>query len=205
MIINNNYSYYSTNYIKPLKRPTFKSYGYVESVKNTNLGQCFNGLVGSVRVFKNQGEEVALNVFKHKDYYNETYALKDNLERIVGKIVLKINKMPESEKYYGDEDLNHVFVSELRNHSNPNTPYYFPELEEYKGVGTRLLQIAQKRSYEEMCNGNIELVSKNESLNFYKKLGFTRANEFSIYVNPNKLKLAEENKSKLFNQYGGLK
>ena len=67
-------------------------------------------------------------------------------------------------------DPSHVFVDELRNFSNPNTPYYKQGLDYYKDIGTRLLQIAQRRSDEAQCQGNIKLISKGESLNWYKSV-----------------------------------
>lgn len=54
-------------------------------------------------------------------------------------------------------------LSKTSHPSNPNTPYYKNGLEHIKDIGIRLLQIAQRRSDEAKCVGNIKLISKNES------------------------------------------
>ena len=65
------------------------------------------------------------------------------------------------------------------------------------------MQIAQRRSAEAMCNGNIELISKGESFNFYKKLGFQSSRTF-WGENPNKMYIPPEAKEALSRAYGGL-
>ena len=84
-------------------------------------------------------------------------------------------------------------------------------MEEYKDVGTRLLQIAQRRSDEGRCEGNIKLVSMPESINWYiDRMGFKRVsppeeNSYMIQVNnSNLLYLPDENKERLSSLRGGL-
>ena len=98
----------------------------------------------------------------------------------------------------------------MRNFSNPNTLYYKQGLEYYKDIGTRLLQIAQRRSDEAQCQGNIKLISKGESLNWYKSVIGMRQEfppipgmKFNIH-NPNQLYLPPENKEPLSKLQGGL-
>ena len=73
-----------------------------------------------------------------------------------------------------------------------------------------MLQIAQRRSDESMCQGNIKLVSKGESLDWYKNVIGMRQEfpsipgmRFNIH-NPNQLYLPPENKEPLSKLQGGL-
>lgn len=181
-------------------KPTFKGISSVETIKHYNLGIMANGFVGKVRVLKTSGQEALLNVYKQSFGLEENYKLKDDADKIIGEIVLKIRKP----KWKIENEFGHIFVDELRNYSNPRTPYYTKGLEEYKQIGTTLLQIAQRRSDECMLNGNIELISKNESMEFYKKLGFKQTPFVSRFTNPNKMYLPPEAKEPLSRIYGGL-
>lgn len=189
-------SNYSTN-------TSFKSVLPVETIKNCNIGMMKNGYIGKVQVMKANGELAYLNVFKSANSISEIYFLRDSLEQAIGFIELKIKKFQDYDKFTFPQDPSHVFVETLRNFSNSRTPYYTQGLEEYKNIGTRLMQIAQRRSDEAMCNGNIELISKNESLNFYKKIGFKNSSTF-WGENPNKMFIPPEAKEPLSKKYGGL-
>lgn len=195
-------SYYNNYQTKSLNN-SFKGVMPVETIKHCNIGMMPNGLIGKVGVKKTSGENVFLNVFKNANSLSEIYCIRDNLENVIGLIELKIKKFQNYDKLETTQDPSHVFVETLRNFSNPNTPYYVKGLEEYKKIGTRLMQIAQRRSDEALCNGNIELISKNESLDFYNKLGFQNMKTF-WGGNPNKMYLPPESKKDFSQKYGGL-
>ena len=145
--IQNNYNgnYYNTS------RPTFKSNIKARTVKNINLGTMPSGFIGKIKTIKADGTEAILNLIKSQYHDYETYLIKNDSEQIIGLIEFRFNKYTHK---YGD-DKDHVFVSNLRNFSNPKTPYYKNGLEEYKHIGTKLLQLAHQRSIENNCNGNI--------------------------------------------------
>lgn len=185
-------------------KPTFKSGMPVETIKHYNLGMMPNGIVGKVKVLKANGAEAFLNVCKQATALCEVYTLQDDMNRAIGKIELKPKKFENYSRFEYKEDPSHIFVEELRNYSRPGTPYYVKDLEEYKQIGVRLMQIAQRRSDECGLNGNIELISKNESMLFYEKLGFKRVPFVSIYANPNKMYLPPEAKEPFSRMYGGL-
>lgn len=184
--------------------PMFKGGLPVETIKHYNLGIMSNGYVGKVKVLKSTGEEAFLNVFKQATFLSEIYKLQDDLNRVIGKIELKPKKFENYCKFEYKEDPSHIFVEELRNYSRPGTPYHIKDLEEYKQVGLRLMQIAQRRSDECGFNGNIELVSKDESMPFYEKIGFKKVPFVSIYVNPNKMYLPPDAKEPFSRMNGGL-
>ena len=124
----------------------------------------------------------------------------------IGRMDIKIKKFYDYDPFTFPENPSHVFVDCLRNFSNPNTPYYTQGLDEYKHIGTRLLQIAQRRSDESLCNGNIELIAKNEKavLAFYKRLGFEQPALITPFTNPYYLHLPPQAKEPLSKMYGGL-
>lgn len=185
------------------QKPTFKSNVAAKTLKTINIGSMPAGFIGKLRTLKANGEEALLNVIKstYKDY--ETYQLQDDYDRVIGKIEFRFNKYT----YRLNNEKDHVFVSELKNFSNPNTPYYRNGVEEYKHIGTNLLQLAQIRSFENNCDGNIELVAKNRKdvINFYKNLGFKQSENISMYENPYRLELAPEAKDTLAKKYDGIK
>ena len=82
-------------------------------------------------------------------------------------------------------------------------------LKYYKDIGTRLLQIAQKRSIELGFDGNIELIAKEESKPFYLNV-INMEEKYPIgsferkYNNPNKLFLPNNAKEHLSKLQGGL-
>ena len=195
--ISNNFYNYSQTKI------SFKSSMPVETLKHVNIGQAKNGFIGKVKALKANGQEALLNVYKHASFLKEIYFLKDNAENVIGEIELRIKKAQDYDKVAFSNDPSHVFVETLRNYANPKTPFYRKGLEEYKQIGTRLLQIAQRRSDESLCNGNIELISKHESFDFYYKLGF-KNQSLSWGANPYKLYLPPEAKETLSKRYNGL-
>lgn len=201
-LLSNAYCYNTQS--KTATKPSFKAGMPVETIKHYNLGMMPNGIIGKVKVLKANGEEAFLNVCKQVTIMREIYRLQDDMDRVIGKIELKPRKFENYSKFEYKDDPSHIFVEELRNYSRPGTPYHMKDLEEYKQVGVRLMQIAQRRSDECGLNGNIEFVSKNESMPFYEKLGFKRVPFISIYVNPNKMYLPPEAKEPFSRAYGGL-
>ena len=184
----------------------FKGINCIETIKHYNIGIMPDGYIGKIKTNFSSGEEVFLNLFKRKDCDGEIFYLKDDFDRIIGEMKIKIKKFINYDRVMNDCDPSHVFVDELRNYSNPNTPYYRTGLKEYKHIGTRLLQIAQRRSDESFCNGNIELIAKGnkEVLAFYDKLGFRKPPFLMKFENQGKRYLPPENKEALSKIYGGL-
>lgn len=202
-----NTKYYPLNetLTKQASDPNFR--GGIQTIKHLNVGMMPDGIIGKVRVFKKNGHEAFLDVVKSRSMNNEeTYFLRDSLGKTIGEMDIKIKKISNYDRYEFSEDPSHIFVEYLRNYSNPNTPYYVEGLEEYKQVGTRLIQIAQRRSDECLCNGNIQLVAKNqkETLAFYEKLGFKQPEFVSPFVNQYKMYLPPDAKEPLSKISGGL-
>ena len=197
------YKYYSNSSLNYSTKPSFKVSIPVETIKYCNIGMMHNGLIGKIKTLKANGEEAFLNVYKHANYLKELYFIKDDADQVIGEIDLRIKKAVDYDKTEFPHDPSHVFIETLRNYSNPKTPFYRKGLDEYKGIGTKLLQIAQRRSDEACCNGNIELISKIESFDFYFKLGFKNSN-LKWGANPNKMYLPPEAKEPLSKLYGGL-
>lgn len=179
----------------------------VQTLTHTNIGSCLEGFIGKVCVRNSKNENVFLNVFKKFESSGiENYTIQNDKGDIVGMVDLAVKKLAPN---WECADPSHVFVDNLRNFSNPNTPYYKQGLEYYKDIGTRLLQIAQRRSDEACCNGNIKLISKGESLNWYKQaIGmrqeFPPVKGMIQIHNPNQLYLPPENKEPLSKLRGGL-
>ena len=212
MNINYNFTPYSINNSaikehKNISNPTFQ-HNIPNALTHTNIGSCLEGYIGKVIVRKND-KNVALNVFKKfKENAIENYTIQNDTGDVIGTIDVSIKKYQQSP--WERTNPSHVFVDNLRNFSNPNTPYYKSGLEHYKDIGTRLLQIAQRRSDEAMCEGNIKLISKGKSLNWYKNIIGMRQEfppisgmKFNIH-NPNQLYLPPENKEPLSRLQGGL-
>lgn len=206
MELKNSYvKYHSGLYEKPVTKPSFKGFNPVETIKHYNIGMRNNGVIGKVRVRKVNGEETFLNVMKNvTNSSDETYQLQEKYGKVVGEIVIKIKKAFDYDRLEFPEDPSHVFVETLRNYSRKDTPYYRQGLDEYKDIGTRLLQIAQRRSDECCCNGNIKLISKNESKKFYEKLGFKEMPKAYNYRIQNWMYLPPEAKEPLSKLTGGL-
>ncbi len=196
---------------------TTPSFTGIQTLTHTNIGSCMEGYIGKVRVRRGSDKsETFLNVFKKYIGYNEeNYSLKNDFGDLVGEMNIKIKKFQPGSwsEFEYKEDPSHVFVDELRNYSKPDTPYYRQGLEYMKDVGTRLLQIAQRRSDEAMCNGNLKLIAKNESKMFYKNvIGMIEEfppskNNFGMkfcFHNPNAMIIPPHNKEPLSRLQGGL-
>lgn len=176
-------------------------------LKRINIGSLPNGFVAKVKVRKGDGETF-LSVFKEFLGKNaENYTIKNDKNDIIGNLNLFVIK-PEPCPWI-QNSVSYVFLDELRNFSKPDTPYHNKSLEYYKDIGIRLIQIAQRRSEEEGCNGNIQLISVNEAMNWYKNVIGMRQMYIPIsgqpnFNNPNQLYLPPENKGALANLRGGL-
>ena len=166
----NNISYL-TGIIQPQNLHQRKNISFgqnIQTLTHTNIGSCLEGYIGKIRVRKTDGEAY-LNVFKkYIGRDAENYVIQNDKNEAVGSINVFIRKSQPNP--WDKTDPSHVFVDELRNFSKPDTPYHNPKLEYFKDIGTRLLQIAQRRSDEANCCGNIKLISKGESLNWYKNV-----------------------------------
>ncbi len=149
---------YNINSYKPIN---FGGGYNVQTLTHTNIGRCLDGYIGNIRVILAEGSEDFLKVFKKTlSDNNENYLVKNAQDEIIGEMTLAINKIRVYDRLSYPEDPSHVFISELVNYSNPSTPSYKKGLTYYKDVGIRLIQIAQRRSDEAMCNGNIKLIAK---------------------------------------------
>lgn len=181
-----------------------------ETLTNTNIGSCMNGYIGKVKVRNEDYSQTFLNVFKHKESHNsEIYKIQDDFGNVIGLTKILIRKQNPSVEWLRSSDCSHVFVDELKNYSKPKTPYHNKNLKYYKDIGTRLLQIAQRRSYESLCDGNIELIAKDESKPFYfnvinMKEKYPEGSFERKFNNPNKLYLPAEEKERLSRLQGGL-
>lgn len=218
----NNISYYqnliatkNTISAKTKTSPNFT--GGIPTLTHTNIGSCMEGYIGKIRVRKGSDKsEQYLNVFKRYIGYNaENYSIKNDFGDLIGEMNIRIKKAVQSPwtSFDPNENESHVFVDELRNYSNPTTPYYKQGLEYMKDIGTRLLQIAQRRSDEAMCEGNIRLIAKGEAKDWYKNIiGMIEVyppqpknSKLKFCVNnPNLLKIPPQNKEPLSRIQGGL-
>jgi len=205
-------SFTTTNKVYKKSGFTFGHSSRVQSFRDINIGNAPDGFVGKIRVRNGNNAECLLDVIKKSlgEGY-EKYIVKNNKEAVIGEIVLNVRKYTNYDKLQYQSDPSHVFIDELFNYSNPETPYY-RNAERYKDIGIRLMQIALKRSYEAMCDGNLKLISKNESKNWYKNvIGMTEefpktdksTYRFNIH-NPNSLILPSDSKEHLLALNGGL-
>lgn len=201
----NNFIYpnYTQNYAQNSVRAKSPSFCGAQRLTHMNIGMMGEGFIGNV-LLKNvtKGTEELVNVFKNFDCGNEKYFLKNNEGGTIGEIMLKINKYFDYNRFIYKEDPSHVFVDKLRNYSNPNTPFWNKETDFYEGTGTRLLQIAQRRSDEAQCVGNIKLIPMPESRRYYTdKIGMIKdpTNPYgSAFILP------PDKKEPLSKMYGGL-
>lgn len=189
--------------LKSSKQPAFCGLGNIQRLTHMNIGMMPQGFIGHVSLQNaSKGTEEFVKVFKNFDCGNERYFLKNDNDEVIGEVLTKINKFFNYDKYMYKDDPSHVLVDDLRNYSNPNTPFWNKNLDYYKGVGTRLLQIAQRRSDEAQCVGNIRLNSMPEARPFYtRKIGMVQDpnNPYSgmLIIPPDK-------KEPLSRMYGGL-
>ena len=189
-------------------KPSFKQ-NFIKTLTHTNIGSCSEGVIGKVRVRREDGGEAFLDVFKKFKNAGpfENYTLQDESGNLIGNMNIEICKLPVPP--WMKTDPSYVFVNKLTNFSNPNTPCYIKGLSYYKDIGTRLLQIAQRRSDESMCFGNIKLVAKHEAMDWYLNIIRMRR-EFPpqpgkiLLHNPDQLYLPPESKEPLSKLRGGL-
>lgn len=186
--------------------PNFRG---IQTLTHTNIGSCADGYIGKVKVRLGEGGDAFLNVFKGHNAGCEEYKIMDDFNNLIGEVQLKIKKFFDYDKFEYKSDPSHVFVDNLRNYSKPGTPYYNKNLKYYKDIGTRFLQIAQRRSDEANCCGNIRLISKGESKPFYKDVihmqeEFPPDSPLRFFNNPNTMYLPPEWKEPLSRLNGGL-
>lgn len=192
---------------------------FVQTLTHTNIGSCMDGYIGKVRLRQAiSGGECFGNVFKKQiGNHRENYSILNDFGDTLGEIDIAIKKYDygatDYDRFLYKEDPSHVFVDNLRNYTNPNTPYYKKGLVYVKDIGTRLLQIAQRRSDEAQCVGNVKLISKGESLDWYKNVigmvqefpNLSGSNKFRFNPNnPNALILPPFAKEPLSKLQGGL-
>lgn len=208
--IQNNYMYryqcgnlQSGNGNVKLNKPSFTGAGDIQRLTHMNIGMMGEGFIGHV-LLKNatKGTDEFVNVFKRFDCGNERYYLKNNNDELIGEFLAKIKKYFNYDKFMYKEDPSHVLVDDLFNYSNPKTPFYKKGLDYYKGVGIRLLQIAQRRSDEAQCVGNIRLNAMPEARRFY-------TDKIGMIQDPNHpysgmLIIPPDKKEPLSKMYGGL-
>ena len=206
MFITNNFYKYSLptkNYCASTS-PNFGNRS-LATIAHTNLGVSGNGIIGRVQVRRANGSEAYLNVMRNATIANEeTYQLQEQFGKVIGEISFKINNQGGFEYDFDNRNFRHVFVDFLRNYSNPNTKYYRAGLQEYKDVGLRLMQIAQRRSDESNCYGNIVLCSKEDSMPFYEKLGLKVVSKDTESNVNREMFLPAESKEAMSKMQGGL-
>lgn len=155
------------------KAPNFTGHWGVETLTHTNIGSCLEGYIGKIYVRKADNSPGFLNVFKKYTGHNaENYSIRNDNNELIGEADIVIKKyLPSTyDSFTYPEDPSHVFVDKLMNYSKPGTPYHNNKIEYFKDIGTRLLQIAQRRSDETMCSGNIKLIAKGEAKPWYKNV-----------------------------------
>lgn len=184
-------------------QPSFRGYGDIQRLTHMNIGMQGKGFIGQVFLENvTKGKDELINVFKGFDCGNERYYLKNDQDELIGEFLIKINKYFDYDRFTYKEDPSHVLVDDLMNYSKPDTPFWNKKLDYYKGVGTRLLQIAQRRSDEANCFGNIRLNSMPEARPFYM-------NKIGMVKDPNNpysgmLVIPWDKKEPLSKMYGGL-
>ena len=215
--MNINYISYQPNIYpgsrKSTAKPSFTGGIIPDALTHVNIGSKADGYIGKIRVRLADGGEAILNVFKKKlEPMVEKYQIINDFDELIGEMVMKIKKTdyvdPLNSSPVGP---NYVFVDELKNFTRPNTPDHNPKLPHHKDIGTRLLQIAQRRSDEALCNGELKLNSKGESREWYLNVIGMKQEfppEQSMYHfqihNPNILYLPPEAKEPLSRLRGGL-
>ena len=169
-----------------------------------NIGMMPQGFIGHV-VLKNatKNTDDLISVFKKFDCGLERYLFKNDKDELIGEFSAKINKYYDYNKFIYKSDPSYVFVDDLFNYSNPNTPFYKKGLDYYKGLGVRALQIAQRRSDEALCEGNIKLNSMPEvrEVFYINKIGMAPDPE---HPRSGMLMLPPDKKEPLSRMNGGL-
>lgn len=191
---------YIQNYALNLKQTSFSGHDPVETITHYNIGIMPDGYIGKVKVFNSAGKEEYLDVLKVKcQSGDENYYIKDKAFNTVGEMTIQIKKFYDYDRTEFPQDPSHIWVQNLENYSSDRSGSEECPKKNYKSIGTRLMQIAQRRSDECGCNGNIKLYSKKDSKEFYEKLGFKVENGgyHQYYLPP-------EAKEPLSKMYGGL-
>lgn len=217
--MNINYISYQPNiYTSPRKstaKPSFTGGIIPDALTYVNIGAKADGYIGKIRVRLADGGEAILNVFKKKlDRNVEGYKIFNDYNELIGEMVMKIRKSDYVDPFStSPAGPNFVFVDELKNFTRPGTPGHNPNIVHHKDVGTRLLQIAQRRSDEALCNGELKLVAKEEVLKdwYVDVIGMkqeyqpVKNSRFCFFVhNPNQMYLPPEAKEPLSRLQGGL-
>ena len=198
---------------KSTAKPSFTGGIIPEALTHVHIGSKADGFIGKIRVRLADGGEAILNVFKKQLGENkEVYKIINDYDELIGEMVMKIRKF-DFVDYCNSSPAgpNYVFVDMLKNYTRPGTPDCNSKIPHHKDIGTRLLQIAQRRSDEALCNGEIKLNSKGESREWYfNVIGMKQEfpPEKSMYHfqihNPNILYLPPESKEPLSRLQGGL-
>lgn len=211
-IRNNNYNY-KAYYTPKSSKVNFTGNPFVETIKHYNIGNMAEGYIGKINVRTADNMNAILNVFKKFDCDKwESYFIKDNDNKVIGEMMMNVKKIYSYDPFTYASDPSHVWVDLLRNYSKSDTPYHNPELPYYKDIGLRLLQVAQRRSDESQCFGNIRATAVGEAMDFYKKLGFQQENIPTFNIanikmrlgNPNLIYLPPHAKEPLSKLQGGL-
>ena len=172
-----------------------------------NIGSCPDGFIAKVKVRKNC-DETFVNIFKKTlGKHAENYTIQNDKNEVLGNVNLVIIK-PEPCSWMPSWN-SYIFVDELRNFSLPETPYHNKSLEYHKDIGTRLIQIALRRSEEEGCKGNIQLITVSQARDWYKNIigmqqMYPQVPGEPYFNNPNQLYLPDKNKEALAKLRGGL-
>ena len=173
-------------------KPTFNGVLLnTKSLSKQNIGKMKDGIIGKIEAKSIDGKKVLLDVDKFVDKFGlEYYTILDKSGGILGEIELKP---------IITNDAKHVWIEHLVSHYSR-----YLEWGNYKGIGTRLMQIALKRSEEAGCDGNIELFTTEIGKDFYKKIGMETF--FPVYNShqQHRMYLTQEGKQKLKALYGGL-
>ncbi|MBQ8668923.1 hypothetical protein IJ472_04015 [bacterium] len=198
---------------KSTAKPSFTGGIIPEALTHVNIGSKADGFVGKIRVRIADGGEAILNVFKKRTNTNaENYKIVNDYNELIGEMDLVIKKITDYQRYDSTaKDPSHVFVDMLKNYTRPGTPDHNPNIIYHKDIGTRLLQIAQRRSDEALCNGEMRLNAKGESREWYfdvigmKQLHPPSKSMYHFQIhNPNLLYLPAEAKEPLSRLHGGL-
>ena len=183
------YQYQTHNYCL---KPSFNGLLFnTKSLSKQNISKMKDGIIGKVEVEGINENKVLLNVEKFVDKSGlEYYAILDKTDAILGEIELKPTIT---------SDTKHVWIEHLISHYSR-----FMEWGGYKEIGTRLMQIALKRSEEAGCDGNIELFTTKIGEDFYIKTGFKKFFPNNSRYQQHRMYLTQEGKQQLKTKYGGL-
>ena len=162
-----------------------------KSLSKQNIGKMKDGIIGKIEVKSIGDKKVLLDVEKIVDKFGlEYYAVLDKSGGILGEIEFKPTIT---------NDTKHVWVEHLVSHYSS-----FMKLGNYTEIGTRLMQIALKRSEEAGCDGNIELFTTEIGKSFYEKIGMETFFPLLNSRQQHRMYLTQDGKQKLKTLYGGL-